>query len=846
MRDATEALVKVALAVIAQYETLKQQASAYDYADLIGRTNELLNEAEAAAWVLYKLDRGIDHILIDEAQDTSSDQWRIIDAIADEFFAGEGARDAPRTMFAVGDRKQSIYSFQGADPDIFEASLAQYASKVKAANGDFEDVGLLTSFRSSKAVLEAVDRVFACEDTARGVVPGGGDQVRHTPSRLDADGLVEIWEIERQPKATGADPWQDGEGEAGAAPMEPANVRLARRIARTIRGWLDKDNPELLGEGVPVRPEHILILVRERASLMEAIVRALKDEDVPVAGADRLRLLEHITAQDLMALGRFVILPEDDLTLASLLKSPLLARDDRERFNDDDDIFPLAHQRGVSSLWQRLREAAGQGRPYAKALAKLEAWRAGAGRTGVYRFYADVLSRDGGRAAFLKAIGHEAGEPVDAFLQQCLEYEREGPSTMAGFLAWLEATAASLKRDMEQGAGEVRVMTVHGAKGLEAPIVILPDTCSKPDGKKVGSIVFDAETDEPLPLWRLKKEFEVDYTKRITDHTLAKLMEEYNRLLYVAMTRARDRLYVCGFKKSKKDDWETDEPDEGTWYHAIRRALVDEAGAGVVRETNEDGRKVWRFGSGIVRDLKPKEIVTRAAVQDLPDWATTPAPPVARPGRWLAPSRLAEGPQGEDGWSGEVALSPLAPRLDETRFRRGELVHRLLQTLPGLAMAQRDPAARRYLSRNGIAEPELSATVAEIIKLFTDQRFAAVFSDEAQAEVSIAGLVDPPQAGHFGLSGQIDRLLVTDTRVLVVDFKTNRPPPADVSQVPEAYLRQLAAYAHVLARVYPDRTIECALLWTDAPELMVIPQAMLDRAWQAALFTSPQPGADPA
>ncbi|MEE4235775.1 MAG: 3'-5' exonuclease, partial [Anderseniella sp.] len=802
---------------------------------------------EAAAWVLYKLDRGIDHILIDEAQDTSPDQWEIIGAIAEEFFAGEGARDAPRTMFAVGDRKQSIYSFQGADPDMFEARLAGYRTRVEAANGEFEDVGLLTSFRSSKAVLAAVDRVFAFDDTAKGVIPAGGDPVSHTPSRLDADGLVEIWEIERQPKTTRADPWQDGEaGETGAAaaPAEPANVRLAQRIARTIKGWLDKENPELLGEGVPVRPDHILILVRERASLMEAIVRALKDQQVPVAGADRLRLLEHITAQDLMALGRFVILPEDDLSLASLLKSSLLARDDGERFNDDDDIFPLAHARGMSSLWGRLHEAVARGRPYGQALARLEAWRAEAGRAGVYRFYAGVLSRDGGRAAFLKAVGHEAGEPVDAFLQQCLEYEREGPSTLAGFLAWLEATSASLKRDMEQGADEVRVMTVHGAKGLEAPIVILPDTCSRPDGKKVGSIVFDASGDEPLPVWRLKQDFEVGYTKQLKDAALDKLTQEYNRLLYVAMTRARDRLYVCGFKKSRKDDWEADEPDEGTWYHAIRRALVDEAGS--ARETVEDGRKVWRYGSGVIGDLKPAAIRTPDASRQLPTWAGTPASPVARPERWLAPSKLAEGPQGEDGWSGEVALSPLAPRLDETRFRRGELVHRLLQTLPGLAPAQREAAARRYLSRNGIVEPELSATVAEIIRLFTDERFAGVFSGEAQAEVSIAGLVDPPQAGRFGLSGQIDRLLVTDARVLVVDFKTNRPPPADVSQVPEGYLRQLAAYAHVLARIYPDRKIECALLWTDAPELMVIPQAMLDRAWQASLFTSPQPAADPA
>ena len=741
-------------------------------------------------------------------------------------------------MFAVGDRKQSIYSFQGADPAIFEDRLQKYRHKVAEAQCRFEDVGLLTSFRSSTAVLQAVDRVFAHDDVSRGVVPEGAAAVEHRPSRLDAEGLVEVWEIERQPKSDNPDLWNVDQAHEDGAVAGPANVRLAYRIAQTIRRWLNEDDPELLAPGLPVRPGHILILVRERSSLMEAIVRALKEAHVPVAGADRLRLLEHITAQDLMALGRFVILPEDDLTLASLLKSPLLARDDGERFNDDDDLFALACGRGGETVWQRLRDAVVAGRPYTQALARLEAWRIEAGRTGVYRFYSGVLSRDRGRAAFLKAIGNEAGEPVDAFLQQCLDYEREGLPTLAGFLAWLEATAASLKRDMEQGAGEVRVMTVHGAKGLEAPIVFLPDTCSKPDGKKVDRILFDDdEQDEDsgkLPVWRLKSDFEVEYTEALKEAEKQRLQEEYNRLLYVAMTRARDRLYVCGFKKSRKQDgWETDEPDEGTWYHSIRRALVDHG----VTPKLENGKNVWRFGSGRIGDLKPARITTSEPVVQVPDWALTPAPPAARPERWLAPSKLAAQAEGDDGWSGEVALSPLALREDR-KFRRGELVHRLLQSLPGLPMDQREAAARRYLARNGVAEPALAATVREIMQLFIDARFADVFSPEGLAEVSVAGLVEPPEVSRFGLSGQIDRLLVTDQKVLVVDFKTNRPPPASLDAVPEGYLRQLAAYAHLLQRLYPGRQVECALLWTDAPSLMAVPQEMLDRAWRAALFKS--------
>ena len=417
----------------------------------------------------------------------------------------------------------------------------------------------------------------------------------------------------------------------------------------------------------------------------------------------------------------------------------------------------------------------------------------------------------------------------------CLEYERTNLSSIAGFIAWLEATSANLKRDMEQGAGEVRVMTVHGAKGLEAPIVFLPDTCTKPDGRKVAGVLYDTDA-AGLPVWRIRKDFAVEATTTLEAEQMAAMQREHNRLLYVAMTRARDRLYVCGFLKSKKaDGWQDEQPVDGTWYHAIRRALVE---AGQTSEVDDAGKTIWRFGSGAIRSTgKPDEPVRSNPAVALPGWATLNVPAVERPLRWLSPSRLgeADAASGADGWSSEVALSPLAPAQDR-RFRRGSLVHRLLQSLPDLPAGDRDAAARRYLARNGVEDPELSATVSEVMALFGDARFAGVFSADARAEVAMSAMVSPPGAASFGISGQIDRLLVTADKVLVVDFKTNRPPPDDVGQVPAAYLRQLAAYAHVLHGIYPSRTIECALLWTDVPRLMPVPQSMLDKAWGAPMF----------
>jgi len=827
----TSALVYLGLEIIATFGTLKQNLAAYDFDDLIHQTVDLLHHNADAAWVLYKLDGGLDHILIDEAQDTSRDQWQIINALTDEFFAGEGARGGlTRTMFAVGDRKQSIYSFQGADPREFDNQAGLYETLISNARGEFREVPLEHSFRSSELVLRAVDLVFARDDAKKGVTSEIQPEVRHLPIRKGEQGLVEIWDLEQGQSEDQIQHWAPKSGDI----VDPPHLKMARRIAATIADWLSRETPEMLKKNRPVMPSDILILVRQRSYLMAAIVRALKEAGVPVAGADRLKLLDHIAVQDLMALAQACILPQDDLNFAGVLKSPLLTHDDGvTRFDDDNDLFPLAYKRGATSLWRRLETAIEAGKPYAKAVEKLSRWRDLAARSGAFDFYSAVLSRDAGRRALLGGLGPEAADPIDAFLQLALEYEQQHIPSLAGFLAWLEATQADIRRDMDQAGGEVRVMTVHGAKGLEAPIVFLPDTCSAPDPGKTGNLLF---TDNNLPVWRLKS----DYTTNLTDALKARafdgLMEEYNRLLYVAMTRARYRLYVCGFVKPKGKNAVAEAP-MNSWYAMMHGALTGGNEPMLERHTDPDGCSTWRAGEPQVADDKESSGGLAVEASPPPDWANIPAHRVSAPHRLLAPSRMAAAGGTNDGWSSETALSPMAPR-SATRSRRGQLVHRLLQSLPELPDDQRAPAAQRFLAANGVKEPELGATVSEIMVLFSDPRFSGVFSPAARPEVSIAAMIDLPNQEKFGLTGQIDRLLVEADRVLVVDFKTNRPPPDSVQDVPDVYLRQLAAYSKALERVYPGRTIECALLWTDAPALMPVPATMLETAWQAAVITT--------
>jgi len=766
--------------LLAAYGTRKRQHAVLDYDDLIDRTVGLLGKPGIAPWVLWKLDGGIDHILVDEAQDTAPDQWRIVAALAEEFFTPGTARAETRTIFAVGDEKQSIYGFQGAAPAEFGRFKTHFATAAEAARKPFQAIDLGLSFRSAPAILAAVDTVFATP-AMQAAVTAGGHWVEHRAHRKDAHGLVEIW-----PTVTPED--GEAEPEAWDAPLDrlgadEPQARLAQRIAGQVKGWT-------LGG---TRPEDILVLVRRRNAFVDELVRRFKALGVPVAGADRMQLLEQIAVKDLLAAIGTAILPEDDLTLACVLRSPLIGL-------GESDLFDLAHDRGASRLWRRLAERRAEPR-FAAAHARIAGWLAAADRLPPFEFLSRILEAEGGRKALAARLGPESGDPIDELLALALSYERASPPSLQGFHHWIGTHDAEVKRDLEQGGGAVRIMTVHGAKGLEAPIVILPDTCAAPDFRNDPKILW-LLPDPPAPVWVPVKEMHTPETLAARDAWRAAQSDEYLRLLYVAMTRARDRLYVTG--------WETKRGRaEGCWYDRLESALrpvateVEVAGLGTV----------LRFETGT--PAAPARRETLPPAPPLPGWALSPPPPEPAPPRPLAPSRPAEE---------EPAV--LAPLLDQgRRFRRGLLIHRLLQTLPDLAPMDRPAAGARFLS---LAAADLEpaardALLTEALELFALPEAAMLFGPGSRAEVPITGRV-----GDAVVSGQVDRLAVTAEAVYVVDYKTNRPPPAEITGVSPAYLRQMALYRGVLAQIFPDRAIRAALLWTDGPRFMEIPVELLD------------------
>ncbi len=802
----SDAALAAGFTLLELFKRDKRRKAVLDFDDLILETLELLTRPGVAPWVLYKLDNGIDHILIDEAQDTNPEQWQVIEALADEFFAGEGAHEERRTIFAVGDVKQSIYSFQRADPREFIASRAHFSGRVTDAAQTFRDVALDMSFRSTPAVLSLVDAVFAQGEARAGLLEDRA--LHHRARREGSAGRIELWQPEQPPVVEEQEGW--------VLPLEArrefeAPAKLALRIADTVAGWI-ASKEMLPAKGRPIRAGDILVLVRRRGAFDAHLISALKARGIPVAGADRMVVTEQIAVMDLMAAGRFTLLPEDDLTLATVLKGPLL------NFGEDK-LFDLAHDRGRVALWQALARRRGDDADFARCHAALARWLGAADLAPPFEFFSTLLNEPddagrSGRERLVARLGQEANDPIDEFLSLALTFEQTHTPSLEAFLHWLAAAPATVKRDMEQGRNEVRVMTVHGAKGLQAPIVFLPDTCQVPTrGPRLLWI------DDPMPpakrlmVWPGKSENEAGPCADARALYNLRREEEYLRLLYVALTRAEDQIFICGWDTSRTRP-------ERCWYNLVSAAMEGIEGTETV---DTPAGPVIRYETPQTAPVETQEEpASQGGRPALPDWAHRAPPEEPSPARPLAPSAPAD-PE-------PAVRSPLvaaARKAEErVRFRRGTLVHALLERLPELAPEAREGAARRYLGApaHGLGAGEIDALIAETVAVLDHPDFAALFGPGSRAEVPVAGVV-----GKTPVAGYVDRLAVTDSQVLVIDYKTNRPPPARADDVPMAYLRQMAAYRRLLQGIYPDREVMCALLWTDGLRLMALDNARLDK-----------------
>ncbi len=812
----TCSLIVIGYAILHEYKTLKDQRAALDFDDMINRTLSLLQMPNnMPGWVLYKLDGGLDHILIDEAQDTNPEQWGIIKILCNEFFAGAGLRDdTTRTFFTVGDRKQSIFSFQRAAPEKFEAMQRYFAERVQQVQGGWLNLPLLTSFRSTPSVLDFVDRVF-CEESVRKGVESA--PLKHYSHRKDSPGLVELWPLFTTGKSEKADPWH--------VPLKPTNnsnssTLLAEHIADTLQDWFERKEV-LASKGRPLDAGDIMILVRRRSAFVTQMIRALKTRNIPVSGIDRMVLKDQLAVQDIMACAQFALLPEDDLTLACVLKSPFIGW-------TDEDLEKIAPHR-KTSLWEVLLRS---GDDENKTLNWLQFLRQRSGQDHPYEFFSDILQRPcpadsvSGLHAMTSRLGEEAIDPLDELLNMALGFEADHIPALQGFLLWQIQGDTQIKREQEQAGGKVRIMTVHASKGLQAPVVILPDTVRA--GRTAGSnsdhrLLWPDKSEVPVPLWSPRKEYDCKLYRKALHQIEDRLDEEYRRLLYVAMTRAEDRLYIGGYKgrTAHEESWYfymkqafSHFPDKETLsFETSNNKLTSEGGE--EQDMSQD-TLVYRISNGSPQALSDFVAGDSAVLEkeiDLADsscdWLFTAPAAEPDPPQPLIPSRpsVSEEP-------------PVASPLSSShlhRFKRGTMTHKLLQILPDLSPEKRRRAATAFVAQPGHGLPEEIQTdiVKEIMAILEDEAYAPLFGPGSLAEVPVTGLM-----GSNLVSGEIDRLLVTDDAVWIVDYKTNRPPPQKEEAIPEQYKFQMKSYSDIVAKIYPGRSIRSFLLWTDGPRLM--------------------------
>ncbi len=760
----TKALYDFATAFTDRYADRKAALGRLDFDDLIQKTRALLSEPGLAAWVLYRLDGGIDHILVDEAQDTSPEQWEIVRLLAEEFFVGEGATEGPRTIFVVGDEKQSIYSFQGADPQEFGKMRDHFAGKLTNIAQELQTKALLHSFRSASPVLDLVDRVFD------GEVPLGiTDPVEHVAHKTQLPGRVELWPFVLPSEKSDPGPWWEPlDMISENAPVLILAEALARRVATIIAS-----GQKLPGKDRAIRAGDFMVLVQRRGPLFHAIIKALKNAGVEVAGADRLKIVEELAVKDLLALLTFLATPRDDLSLAAVLRSPLCGL-------SEDDLFRLAHGRD-GSLWRAVGESG-----HARVVAMLNSLLGDADFIRPYDLLEKILITHDGRRKLLARLGAEAEDGIDELLNQALAYESVEAPTLTGFLSWISSDDVEVKRQMDAAGDRVRVMTVHGAKGLESPIVILPDTAKKDEWRNPPEVVLK----DDIPIWRTSGSDAPEMMAAMEEDRKALVRKEDGRLLYVAMTRAENWLIVAGAG--------TERYRNGGWYSKIEAgfdgAETEPAPDGLAGEVRVISRN-WSDAEGAVDTVTTKHV-------ELPEPLARPAPVLSRKPQMLSPSDL----------GGEHSVLGGDPAAAEDAMARGTAIHLLLEHLPG---APDRAATAAHLT------DDWQDLLPEVEAVLDNPALAWIFAPETLAEVAITAHIDPLGAP---ILGRIDRLVVADDHVLAVDFKSNRDVPDSPETTPSGFLKQMGAYADALRQVYPDKEIRTAILWTRTATLMELPE----------------------
>ncbi len=778
----TSSLLGVFKVYVDLYNSEKSKNALLDYNDIINLATNLLSNPNYKDWILFNLDQKIDHILVDEAQDNSISQWKIITNLCDEFFAGN---DEKRTLFVVGDVKQSIYRFQGANPHLF--NYMQQYFHTKTGGRDWISCQLEKSFRSTPEVLMLVDRIF---NNFRAEISFNDNEIKHVPHRENDQGYIEIWPALPRRK--------EKEQQALQIPLTCkegytiADRLLAQTIANRIHNWLNEGRI-LVAKDRHIEPRDIMVLVRQRNVLVDYIISELKKANVPVVGRDYFRIMDYIAVQDLIALAEFLLLQANDLALANALKSPL--------FNfTEDDLFNIAYDRKEHSLWERLQDY--HGVIYSELNYLINLSYAESPLT----LFTHILRT--GKKKFAARLGLECFEVLDEFMNLVLQFEN--PSLQA-FVQWIKENNPEIKNDMQSERNAVRIMTIHKSKGLQAPIVFLVDTNTVPRNSE--SIIFDGTE---VPFWCGKNNNaycdQVKREKKLEDYN------EYLRLLYVALTRAEDELYILSKEPVQKGSWYDLITQYGTSYEKKQAYLQP-----IFKEKVE----VLCVNANYPYIYKKRDYFDVPVISLPPALAhssvSSQRPPLSsqcltlekeeKPASATHSSMSFQHLMLESRKKEPVSATWMTNRgtgMTESStgmtdgYARGLIIHSILQYMPKIEKERRKNWVRKYLDNINTSEDK-DEIYSKILAF--NEKYGYLFDLEGKSEITLSGIID----GKSVLV-RLDRLCITQDKAIIIDYKSHRN--VSVSSLNEIK-KQMLTYKTLVQEISPNKQVEFMVIWVE-------------------------------
>ncbi|MBL0848755.1 MAG: double-strand break repair helicase AddA [Candidatus Liberibacter ctenarytainae] len=821
----TLALLTLAQDLNTRYEELKKKYSFLDFNDLIVYTHNLLKKNDVNAWIRYKLDQEINHILIDEVQDTSLIQWDIIRFLTEDFFVGKNAHENPRTLFAVGDEKQSIFSFHGADPSRFFHERKINQQRITNAGQKFSIIQLPLSFRSTADILTAVDKVFSIPENSKGLSEDN-NPILHRSNRIGHAGSVLLWEQVHSQEIPVQEDWISN---FDSPPQESSSYILARRIAQTISDMIGSTSIIRNGKKRFVCAEDILILVHRRKDnpFIEYLTRFLKkNHKISVSGRDRFTLTDNIAIKDLMALGLFMLSQEDDLSLAALLKSPI--------FNlSEDDLFMVCSKREkTETVYASIKRLASDGILKFRHIAEyIQELIVISQSHSPYDFFSLILGAKNARKQFVSRFGAEVIDVLDEFLRFALKNEQIGSATLQEFISELELYPPTIHRKPSLHHSEVRIMTVHSAKGLESPVVFLIDNGSEAFSSKHLKKMYmvPSSGNEPgAPIWIPKKESYNRHVSQFLDGLKIYAQEEYHRLLYVAMTRASDRLIICNCANNSTTT------TKKTWYNMVYNAFqgderVTEIKLKTSKNTDEWTAFEWRVPCNEnidIEDITEESLKPQLASEEkIPKELFLPLQNKIEKPPLLTPSMLNTQYEAE-------LISPLADKdpSDALAIKRGHIIHRLLQTVFALPLEQKIPYVMSWCKKHAQlwSTQEHDNLLLSIKNIVNHPIISTAMSCDHYEEVSISGKIHFAQRS-ISVSGRIDQISISQENVFILEYKTHRHIPQEIENIPLSHVTQLAMYREILKRSYPQKAFICLLIYVLKPQIFIIPQYFLDK-----------------